>query len=237
MESQENDSLAKNSARSGLVASLVCAVSSALFVAFGLAYKRRKNLRKGEGGRGAGGVFQENEDFPENHRQTAALVSVPGLTCSQGFDSEMIYPSECHQADESQSMTSCDPLLLCADSLQSGQDSPDKTLFSQPLFAQQRRRNMPKCIDATLEQAPTDPVGRRRKHSSDDDQAVMAQAVIIGEVNRAPSRCHSAEEDGDAPLIAQTESEDEDVPMRVVDLIRFFTPQRPLEPPGNLRRR
>jgi hypothetical protein len=37
-------------------------------------------------------------------------------------------------------------------------------------------------------------------------------------------------------VYARTDSEDEDVPMRVVDLIQFFTPQKPLEPPGDMRR-
>jgi len=41
----------------------------------------------------------------------------------------------------------------------------------------------------------------------------------------------------DVALYYRTDSEDEDVPLRVVDLIRIFTPQRPLEPPGNAGRR
>jgi hypothetical protein len=240
MESQESDSLASSGVRSGLVASLVCVASAALFVAFGLAYRNRKDsLPKGEreGANEIDGEYQESECLSVDPRQTAALLSETEVTCTPGFDSTMIYAAEGLHEEINESPESCDPLHLCIDSRESRLVSPEKTLFSQPLFAQQRRRNMPAVRDETGETTPRASFSGWWEQSAVDEDAVMAQAVIVGEVNRARSSFQCGEEDDDTRLLAQTESEDEDVPMRVVDLIRFYTPQRHLEPPGNIRRR
>jgi hypothetical protein len=227
IESQESDSLTNNShVPSSLVATLVCALTAVLFVAFSFAYRRQKDYGKVING-DSGDIDMSNNDIgssPATEAQTVALTDegdvASTIVCSPGFDGAMLAPSARHNEHENRSSRPRDPL-----SPQPKEVYPkEPALFSQSIYS--RRRGRYDEADHDTEEVAGSPEFDPWDERSPPRQEVLADTVAVGDRLDGDNNVH---------LLAPTESEDEDVPLRVVDLIRFFTPQRPLEPPGNSR--
>jgi hypothetical protein len=216
-ESQEDSAFAsKNGLSASLVATVVCAASVALFVLLGLAYRQRKQkFVRHTFDRSAPDEFGTPiKALPSNETQSLVLDETDvtsTVVCAPGFDRAMLTQSTDPKFNAN-SMMIQDPLEpICHSREPTDCDSP---LYndSQPMVP----------TDASLVNSPGESVAdeydRRRRPDSQS---------IIDEIVHADSARH----------LERSESEDENVPMRVIDLIRFFTPQRPLEPPGNTRGR
>jgi hypothetical protein len=202
-----------------LVATVVCAASVALVVLLGFAYRQhtqRVAHRTSSDTQLPDEFGTPIKEFPMHETQSLVLDETDvtsTVVCAPGFDRAMLETPAASPAFDAQSSGYQDPLEPVCPSSEPAECDFSLYNDSQPSLvptASPRYRS--------LDEPDADENFRRRRPS---DQSIIAEIV------RTDSARH----------LERSESEDENVPMRVIDLIRFFTPQRPLEPPGNTRER
>jgi hypothetical protein len=218
-ESQENSTFeSRHGLSASLVATVVCAASVALVVLLGFAYRQQKQsvAHRTSSDTPAPDEFGSPiKEFPMHETQSLVLDETDvtsTVVCAPGFDRAMLETPAASPASDAQSNRYQDPLEpLCPSSEPAECDS---SLYTDP----RPLVPTPSPRYRSLDEPEADANFRRRRPS---DQGIIAEIV------RKDSARH----------LERSESEDENVPMRVIDLIRFFTPLRPLEPPGNTRGR
>jgi hypothetical protein len=215
-ESQENSTFeSRHGLSASLVATVVCAASVAVVVLLGFAYRQHT---QSVAHRTSSHTPLPDEfgtpikKFPMHETQSLVLDETDvtsTVVCAPGFDRAMLETPAASLAFDAQLNSYQDPLEpICPSS------EPAECDFSLYNDSQPSLVPTPSARYRSLDEPGADENFRRRRPSDHS---------IIAEIVRAESARH----------LERSESEDENVPMRVIDLIRFFTPQRPLEPPGN----
>jgi hypothetical protein len=201
-----------------LVATVVCAASVALVVLLGFAYRQQMQriAKRSSSDTPAPDEFGSPiKEFPMYETQSLVLDETDvtsTVVCAPGFDRAMLETPAASLAFDAQSHGYQDPLEPVCPSREPAECDSSLYNDSWPLVPTDSSRYR------SLDEPEANENFRRRRPS---DQSITTEIV------RADSARH----------LERSESEDENVPMRVIDLIRLFTPQRPLEPPGNTRGR